>query len=82
MDARRSNQVRQRDENRRARVPLRCGPVAEAAVMLVVVPASNLALEKLVEPSVMGRILDLRPLIVLVVTALGASRRDRRSSPP
>lgn len=42
-----------------------------AAVMLVVVLAANLALENLVEPKVMGRSLDIHPLIVLVVTALG-----------
>ena len=42
-----------------------------AAVMLVVVLAANLVLENFVEPKVMGRTLDIHPLIVLVVTALG-----------
>ena len=39
--------------------------------MLVVVLASNLVLENFVEPKVMGRSLDIHPLVVLVVTALG-----------
>ena len=39
--------------------------------MLVVVLASNLLLENFVEPKVMGRTLDIHPLVVLVVTALG-----------
>ena len=39
--------------------------------MLVVVLAANLALENFVEPKVMGRTLDVHPLVVLVVTALG-----------
>lgn len=47
------------------------GGLGEAAVMLVVVLAANLALENFVEPKVMGRRLDIHPLIVLVVTALG-----------
>ena len=47
------------------------GGLAEAAVMLVVVLAANLALENFVEPKVMGRTLDIHPLVVLVVTALG-----------
>ena len=47
------------------------GGVPEAAVMLVVVLAANLALENFVEPKVMGRTLDVHPLVVLVVTALG-----------
>ena len=42
-----------------------------AAVMLVVVLASNLLLENFVEPKVMGRTLDIHPLTVLLVTALG-----------
>ncbi|HEY6665302.1 MAG TPA: AI-2E family transporter [Propionibacteriaceae bacterium] len=42
-----------------------------AAIMLVVVFASNLLLENFVEPKVMGRTLDIHPLVVLVVTALG-----------
>jgi predicted PurR-regulated permease PerM len=47
------------------------GGLAEAAIMLGVVLAANLALENFVEPKVMGRSLDIHPLIVLVVTALG-----------
>ena len=39
--------------------------------MLVVVLAANLLLENFVEPKVMGRSLDIHPLVVLVVTALG-----------
>jgi len=46
------------------------GPAA-AVVMLVVVFAANLVLENFVEPKVMGRTLDIHPLVVLVVTALG-----------
>ncbi len=47
------------------------GGIGVAAVMLVVVLASNLLLENFVEPKVMGRTLDIHPLMVLVVTALG-----------
>jgi len=47
------------------------GGLGTAAVMLVVVLAANLALENIVEPKVMGRTLDIHPLVVLVVTALG-----------
>ena len=47
------------------------GGLGKAAIMLVVVLASNLALENFVEPKVMGRTLDIHPLVVLVVTALG-----------
>ncbi len=47
------------------------GGLDVAAVMLVVVLASNLLLENFVEPKVMGRTLDIHPLLVLVVTALG-----------
>jgi predicted PurR-regulated permease PerM len=47
------------------------GGLATAAVMLVVVLAANLLLENFVEPKVMGRTLDIHPLVVLVVTALG-----------
>ena len=47
------------------------GGLDVAAVMLIVVVASNLLLENFVEPKVMGRTLDIHPLIVLVVTALG-----------
>jgi predicted PurR-regulated permease PerM len=39
--------------------------------MLVAVVASNLLLENFVEPKVMSRTLDIHPLVVLVVTALG-----------
>ena len=39
--------------------------------MFVVGLASNLLLENFVEPKVMGRTLDIHPLVVLVVTALG-----------
>ena len=47
------------------------GGLAEAALMLLVVLAANLVLENFVEPKVMGRSLDIHPLVVLVVTALG-----------
>ncbi len=47
------------------------GGVGVAAIMLVIVLASNLLLENFVEPKVMGRSLDIHPLVVLVVTALG-----------
>jgi putative heme transporter len=47
------------------------GGLGTAAVMLVVVLAANLLLENFVEPKVMGRTLDIHPLVVLVVTALG-----------
>ena len=39
--------------------------------MLVIVLAANLILENFVEPKVMGKTLDIHPLTVLVVTALG-----------
>src|SRR5512132_469555 len=52
-------------------VALGDGGLPEAAVMLVVVLASNLVLENFVEPKVMGRTLDIHPVVVLVVTALG-----------
>ena len=52
-------------------VALGDGGLAQAAVMLVIVLASNLLLENFVEPKVMGRSLDIHPLVVLVVTALG-----------
>jgi predicted PurR-regulated permease PerM len=45
--------------------------VPAAVIMLVVVLVSNLLLENFVEPRVMGRSLDIHPLVVLVVTALG-----------
>ena len=47
------------------------GGLPSGAVMLVAVLASNLILENFVEPKVMGRTLDIHPLVVLVVTALG-----------
>ena len=47
------------------------GGLDVAAVMLVVVLAANLLLENFVEPRVMSRTLDIHPLLVLVVTALG-----------
>ena len=47
------------------------GGLGLAAVMLVVVLAANLLLENFVEPRVMGRTLDIHPLVVIVVTALG-----------
>jgi predicted PurR-regulated permease PerM len=52
-------------------VALGDGGVTEAVIMLLVVLASNLMLENFVEPRVMGRTLDIHPLVVLVVTALG-----------
>ena len=39
--------------------------------MLVIVLAANLLLENFVEPKVMSKTLDIHPLVVLVVTALG-----------
>jgi len=47
------------------------GGVGVAALMLVIVLAANLLLENFVEPKVMGRTLDIHPLVVLIVTALG-----------
>ncbi len=47
------------------------GGVPDAVIMLLAVLASNLILENFVEPKVMGRSLDIHPLVVLVVTALG-----------
>jgi putative heme transporter len=52
-------------------VALGDGGLDVAAIMLVAVLASNLLLENFVEPKVMGRSLDIHPLVVLVVTALG-----------
>ncbi len=52
-------------------VALGSGGLGDAIIMLVVVLASNLLLENFVEPKVMGQSLDVHPLIVLVVTALG-----------
>ena len=47
------------------------GGLPLGALMLLIVLASNLILENFVEPKVMGRTLDIHPLVVLVVTALG-----------
>jgi predicted PurR-regulated permease PerM len=52
-------------------VALGDGGLDTAALMLVIVLAANLLLENFVEPKVMGRTLDIHPLVVLVVTALG-----------
>ena len=52
-------------------VALGDGGLQEALVMLLVVLAANLLLENFVEPRVMGGTLDIHPLVVLVVTALG-----------
>ncbi|MET0728870.1 MAG: AI-2E family transporter [Acidimicrobiales bacterium] len=47
------------------------GGLALGALMVVIVLAANLVLENFVEPKVMGRTLDIHPVVVLVVTALG-----------
>ena len=47
------------------------GGITQGVIMLVVVLVANLALENFVEPKVMGRTLDIHPVVVLVVTALG-----------
>jgi putative heme transporter len=47
------------------------GGLGVAALMLLIVLAANLLLENFVEPKVMGRTLDIHPLVVLIVTALG-----------
>ena len=52
-------------------VALSEGGLDAAVVLLVVVLAANLLLENFVEPRVMGRTLDIHPLTVLLVTALG-----------
>ena len=52
-------------------VALGDGGISQAALMLVIVLASNLLLENFVEPKVMSTSLDIHPLVVLVVTALG-----------
>ena len=57
------------------------GGIGIAAIMLVIVLASNLLLENFVEPKVMGRTLDIHPVVVLIVTALGLPRRHRRPDP-
>ena len=47
------------------------GGLPLATAMLLIVLASNLLLENFVEPKVMGRTLDIHPLLVIIVTALG-----------
>ena len=47
------------------------GGLGTAVIMLVIVVAANLLLENFVEPKVMGQSLDIHPMIVLIVTALG-----------
>ena len=47
------------------------GGIGLAAVMLLVVLAANLLLENFVEPRVMGTTLDIHPMLVIIVTALG-----------
>jgi len=47
------------------------GGLGTAVVMLLIVLAANLLVENFVEPKVMGKSLDIHPLVVLVVTALG-----------
>jgi predicted PurR-regulated permease PerM len=56
------------------------GGLSLALVMLAVVLASNLILENLVQPKIMGNTLDIHPLVVLVVTALGGIGRWHRRS--
>ena len=63
-------------------VALGDGGLPEAAVMLVVVLAANLVLENFVEPKVMGRTLDIHPLVVLDRHRVGRPpRRHRRPHP-
>jgi predicted PurR-regulated permease PerM len=47
------------------------GGIVPAVIVLVVSLAANLLLENFVEPRVMGKTLDIHPLVVLIVTALG-----------
>ena len=47
------------------------GGIGTAVVMLLIVLAANLLVENFIEPKVMGKSLDIHPLVVLVVTALG-----------
>ena len=47
------------------------GGLPPAVIVLVVSLAANLLLENFVEPKVMGKSLDIHPLVVLIVTALG-----------
>jgi predicted PurR-regulated permease PerM len=52
-------------------VALGDGGLPKAAIMLVIVLAANLLLENFLDPKVMGQSLNIHPLVVLVVTALG-----------
>ncbi len=52
-------------------IALSDGGLTDALIMLVAVLGANLALENFVEPKVMGKTLDIHPLVVLIVTALG-----------
>lgn len=54
-----------------ALIALGNGGVGPALVIIIVSLAANLLLENFVEPKVMGRTLDIHPLTVLIVTALG-----------
>jgi predicted PurR-regulated permease PerM len=47
------------------------GGLTMAVIMLIAVLASNLILENFIEPKIMGQTLDIHPVVVLVVTALG-----------
>jgi predicted PurR-regulated permease PerM len=47
------------------------GGLDKALIMLAVVLAANIVLENFIEPKIMGQTLDVHPLIVLIVTALG-----------
>ena len=47
------------------------GGLPPAIIVLVVSLAANLLLENFVEPEVMGKSLDIHPLAVLIITALG-----------
>jgi predicted PurR-regulated permease PerM len=52
-------------------IALADGGVTSAIVMLIVVLGANLLLENIIEPKVMGRTLNIHPLLVLIVTAVG-----------
>jgi predicted PurR-regulated permease PerM len=52
-------------------VALGSGGLGKGIIMLAVVLASNVVLENFIAPKVMGNTLDVHPLSVLVVTALG-----------
>jgi len=54
-------------------VALGSNGVPAAIVMLLVVLAANLLIENLVEPAVTGRTLSIHPLVVLLLTTLGAT---------